>query len=1026
MISVFLFSVLATTFKNGFYIDKLTFEFLKVDTLYIKLDDKFIIYAKEIKVTTGNTNSTTPNIDIEKIKTYLKLLKFSSKTFESIVFDDIKIDDLKISFKYKPSSESFLKIENKDIFYDAKINIGNKYIKVDVLDAHIKGKELKVHTNTIIDIENMNLYIKSNINFYDEIVGTLYSNISTDKIQAIADINKTDSITKFIDSLELPKAVTPWITKYAKFSHITPSIAYINYDYKKPILESIYAKATGYNVAYKFEQNTGPAKSKKVDLEFKNGFLNINLNNVSFYKHKSSKTKLDIDFRTSFPMLHLNLDLVSRVDQDVLNLLKQYKIELPLIQKAGKSDVKLKLNIDLYDGNISAKGDFKVSKSLVNFAGVDINVKSSQISLNDADVKIKSLHANYDKKVGFDLTGNLDISNFIGNFDGKINFVDFNIDDKRISLAQKGLNVSYDFNNSSETLSVAKSHWLFDNHDINIEDFIVPTNMKKLTANFNPLLISVDDSLYTYFSGPLSLNDKTSSIDLDIVELNYKGISLDQTSLPVNISTLGSRIKIKTDQKSHWELNDIKLEIEPSKIFVNKNYLNIVPTNINVSDVVTAKVTTTYNIAKGKGKIKLNDLNIKDKRLGSILTDPQDVVLDLTSRKNSFRVYDKKHKIAFTQKDNGWKFTLNSLKRISTNSKLLRDFNLTKGNFEITSKDGSMPFLLKASIYYPYPILVGKNNVKRKKYKVLGKINKKDVLLDIQKKIKVKLADNISIKVKDSSIDILSLIQFIKDRPKNSDTKKKDSLNIKISAKNSNLYLSDNKSILFDKANGEYKDETLNFLLLHNHGKARLKIKDNNLSVSGKNFDDKFMNALSKTSIQRGGQLSFSFKGPLDNINGLVKVKDTTILDFTLINNILAFLNTIPSLVTFSLPHYSTEGLYIKSAYSQVNYKGSKVTLKDIYVDSDEIDVVGSGNLNMDTEKINIKLNLKTDIGSKLSKVPIVGYVIFGEEGSITTALKITGNMENPKVSTAIAKEIIVAPFNMILRTLSLPIKVFE
>ena len=70
-------------------------------------------------------------------------------------------------------------------------------------------------------------------------------------------------------------------------------------------------------------------------------------------------------------------------------------------------------------------------------------------------------------------------------------------------------------------------------------------------------------------------------------------------------------------------------------------------------------------------------------------------------------------------------------------------------------------------------------------------------------------------------------------------------------------------------------------------------------------------------------------------------------------------------------------------------------------------------------------LNLRTDLGSSISKIPLVGHILLGEE-SVSTSLKITGSLENPDVSTQIAKDIAVAPFNIIKRTLMYPFGLFK
>jgi hypothetical protein len=102
------------------------------------------------------------------------------------------------------------------------------------------------------------------------------------------------------------------------------------------------------------------------------------------------------------------------------------------------------------------------------------------------------------------------------------------------------------------------------------------------------------------------------------------------------------------------------------------------------------------------------------------------------------------------------------------------------------------------------------------------------------------------------------------------------------------------------------------------------------------------------------------------------------------------------------------------------NAKDGALDISDIYLESQEITILGKGVADYLKNSINLELNLKTDLGSSASKIPIVGYILFNED-SISTTLSVTGELTNPTISTLLAKDIIVAPFNIIKRSLLLP-----
>ncbi len=165
--------------------------------------------------------------------------------------------------------------------------------------------------------------------------------------------------------------------------------------------------------------------------------------------------------------------------------------------------------------------------------------------------------------------------------------------------------------------------------------------------------------------------------------------------------------------------------------------------------------------------------------------------------------------------------------------------------------------------------------------------------------------------------------------------------------------------------------------------------------------------------------------GTTKEYKGLIHIKETTILDYKILNNILAFVNTIPSLITFSLPGYSQKGLEVKSAYVNFNAKDNVFNISDISLDSKEMDIVGRGTASYVKNEIDIDLNLVSDLGSSVAKIPVVGYILLGED-SISTSMKISGKLNDPNVSSLIVKDIAVAPLNIIKRTLLLPFHLFE
>jgi hypothetical protein len=101
--------------------------------------------------------------------------------------------------------------------------------------------------------------------------------------------------------------------------------------------------------------------------------------------------------------------------------------------------------------------------------------------------------------------------------------------------------------------------------------------------------------------------------------------------------------------------------------------------------------------------------------------------------------------------------------------------------------------------------------------------------------------------------------------------------------------------------------------------------------------------------------------------------------------------------------------------------------LKQIKIIGDNIDFYGKGYIDLNKNTINLKL--KAVLKMKLKKIPIIGkglsYILFGKDGNIDVKIIVKGNLNNPKVSQDIGKSIILTPFELFKRVITLPFNLF-
>jgi len=120
---------------------------------------------------------------------------------------------------------------------------------------------------------------------------------------------------------------------------------------------------------------------------------------------------------------------------------------------------------------------------------------------------------------------------------------------------------------------------------------------------------------------------------------------------------------------------------------------------------------------------------------------------------------------------------------------------------------------------------------------------------------------------------------------------------------------------------------------------------------------------------------------------------------------------------------FAEKGFMIKEGKILYRIIGTKVIFDSIYIRGKSATIVGKGTLDILTKKLDINMAVQTvrKLGKIVGSVPVLGYILMGEDNSVTFALKITGTLEDPKVETSAAKEILMLPFELIKRTLESP-----
>ena len=197
-----------------------------------------------------------------------------------------------------------------------------------------------------------------------------------------------------------------------------------------------------------------------------------------------------------------------------------------------------------------------------------------------------------------------------------------------------------------------------------------------------------------------------------------------------------------------------------------------------------------------------------------------------------------------------------------------------------------------------------------------------------------------------------------------------------------------------------------------------------NIVIEALRIKDKMLRPLINFRGLKGGRYSLRKEGdPEHKMKGRILIEGGVLSDFKAYNNTLAFINTVPALATLNKPGFSGKGFKIKEGVIEYTMTQKKITFDSVYLKGDSATIVGTGTVDLKSGKLDINLAIQTvrELGKIVGNIPLLGYILLGDDNSMTVGLKITGTLAKPKVATSVAKDILTLPIQIIQRTITAP-----
>ena len=1027
-------TILYLTFSSGLTVKKLKFGGILVEQLYIKWDNALSVRVGSLRIEEGASEGSTDLQAWQKRLTRI-LGHADASWLGSVTVDALSRGDMNVSFVYQPRGVSTWTLHAQR--YAAAGTLA--YVKgrrgyLLETDAAVGDFNATVYAEGYIDLPSANIYLNADVNVSNRVFLAAGIHAADDAVSLnVYSAGWFDSVAPLVLPLHLSHGTSQWIVDRAQGGPLMLHTlrTTLPYDAPEKAFDALRGHVTFKNVRYAFTNDAAafdPAVAKKVDVVFRDKKLVIVPEDATFYGQSGGSTWLDIDFSGPDTVLDLYLRTTTALTPVLHRLTASYGIDLPFVQTEGMTEANLTLQVNLDRDETIADGRFRIRKGAVDFSGLPMALEATAFRIANADITIDSLRASlFDGNVTAEVTGAFNPAVPRGNLHFSVLKARHAVGESRIALdpAQTPLVFDYRIDPQSDRLLFQPSRWRLDDHNISVAAFDAPFDYGKLSLALPKTAVALDDTARGVLSGRIDLDAPSADLELDLTRLEAGTFRNAQKHTFFHIAADGD-LSVETNATSRWTMDGTPVSVGPVSIARRGNALRLAPTAVTVTKQVSATVEGTLEPATLSSELNVTRFRFEDEALGGLFESAEAFSVYIVALDNEYDIIVPSLNMLYSALEKGWKLHFFSLEAFKTKSPLLNEYNLTQSALTVYSEDGGLPVDFTGSIDYPYALTISQNKPVSE-YHFNGRYDENgSIAFTVNDAIRVAIDGNITVRSNAIAYNLPELTRFYLEHHFESDANASQAHKpIFIDANDTAIVFTDGRKARADKIAVQAENDTIHAQLFKGRGGAMLDVKGNDFYLFGKDLDDDFMEHIFKFSRFKGGNLDFYVIGDKNDFKGLVNIEGTTVYDYVLLNNLFAFINTVPALVTFSLPSYESEGIKVASAYAELQYHEGNLTVSGINVDSKEMDFTGHGLIDYNADRMKMELTVKIGAGENIRKIPLVGYILVGDK-SVFTTVNITGPIEDPKISSTIAKDIIVTPFNVLKRAFNFPLHYLE
>lgn len=640
--------------------------------------------------------------------------------------------------------------------------------------------------------------------------------------------------------------------------------------------------------------------------------------------------------------------------------------------------------------------------------------KFDSVTINRAHLDLKNIKS---RNIEQDIIDNLYANGLIENVSLKIEEELSPIITKQVAVTFDEGKLRFKTNNASYDGIIA------DSGQVDIMNFLDDQPLLKLNITSKKAIL--DERIL----GILSY------YDIDIPVIQKDGFGDGFVNLDILLPTQDFEAIVKPNGffkvvNSNVEVSGVDLFVKDANIYITEDSVLISDSYAQFKDILDTKVDIVIDTINKKIDLVANPsyFKLSGGNAGDILDfSNQNIQANMDFSSDDFLVNIEKYNVNIVANDMV-NININDISKIIPYSPILNLLDITNGAVMLTTNDFKN-INIKATIdNLNYPIY-RLDNSKITSLNIDGVIAQNNISLNdkqnqLESSIDINSGD-IELRANNVLVNINEILEskipiFANMQKDNNNLENTSSTNILINGTNIIISLFDYKINLSE---GMLKTTRNGFISNGNNknGIANIILDNGTMNINANNFNDEFINKMFGEEIVFGGTFGLAGIYKDNKFLGDIIMANTSIKNMASLQNMLSFIDAIPSLVVFKLPGFSTNGYEVENAKIRVGVNNEFIALEKINMNGSSVDIEGAGIVDLKTQDLNINLSLSTmkSLSSILNKIPIIGYLLLGEDGKITTEVKVSGKMEDPKMELSLLEDTAKAPVEILKRVFS-------